>query len=211
MLSIVPHPLLEPGIFSTTFPVPLQAGASPAALVALLSASGGVPFSSSDLIRARVRDLLRATGFKPTGRSKPASEYLIRAIAEGVLGSINCAVDACNVVSYHSGLPISVVDLDRLEGTDWLLRTGHLDEEYVFNASGQVLDVEGLLCLADGAGACASPVKDSQRTKVMDGCRRTLSIVWGTTALPGYTSAVTSWYRQLLETHGATTEALGVG
>lgn len=37
----------------------------------------------------------------------------MRASAEGALGSINAAVDACNVVSLHSGLPISVVDLER--------------------------------------------------------------------------------------------------
>ena len=59
------------------------------------------------------RDVLRNGKYKPTGRGKPAAEYLVRAAGEGKLGSINLAVDLCNVVSLHSGLPISVVDLDR--------------------------------------------------------------------------------------------------
>ena len=29
-----------------------------------------------------------------------------------VISSINAAVDTCNAVSYHSGLPISVIDLE---------------------------------------------------------------------------------------------------
>ena len=41
----------------------------------------------------RVRDLLRAGGFKPAGRSKPASEYLVRAAGEGKLAGINLVVD----------------------------------------------------------------------------------------------------------------------
>ena len=60
-----------------------------------------------------VRNLLRHGGFKPSGRSKPASEYLISAVEKGRLGSINAAVDCCNVASLHSGLPISVVDVGR--------------------------------------------------------------------------------------------------
>jgi hypothetical protein len=37
----------------------------------------------------------------------------VRAAAEGALKPINAAVDACNAVSLHSGLPISVVEFDR--------------------------------------------------------------------------------------------------
>ena len=62
-------------------------------------------------VKAAVRDLLRNGGFKPTGRGKPASEYLVKEVSNGKLGSINPIVDTLNVVSLHSGLPISVVDL----------------------------------------------------------------------------------------------------
>jgi DNA/RNA-binding domain of Phe-tRNA-synthetase-like protein len=151
-----------------------------------------------------VRDLLRQAGYKPTGRGKPASEFLLGAAAEGPLNSINLAVDACNGVSLHSGLPISVVDLHRAR-EPLSIQVAGPEARYVFNASGQTIDLEGLLCLFDAEGPCANAVKDAQRTKTHAGTRRTLSIVWGTNALPGRTAAVARWYRTLLEEAGATT------
>ncbi len=149
--------------------------------------------------------MLRQGGFKPTGRSKPASEYLIKAVAEKKLTSINLCVDVCNIVSLHSGLPISVVDLDR---TRKPLRVGVAapGTSYVFNASGQIIDLGGLLCLFDADGPCANAVKDAQRTKTNEETQRTLSVIWGTKALPGRTEAATGWYRELLEKCGAKTE-----
>jgi DNA/RNA-binding domain of Phe-tRNA-synthetase-like protein len=157
-------------------------------------------------VREAVRALLRHGGFKPTGRSKPASEYLLKAVRDGMLSSINLAVDACNVVSLHSGLPISVVDLDRAREP---LRVGiaSAGSSYVFNASGQVMDLGGLLVLFDAEGPCANAVKDAQRTKTDASTRRTLSVIWGTTALPGRAEATAKWYRGLLEERGAATNA----
>jgi hypothetical protein len=48
-------------------------------------------------------------------------------------------------------------------------------------------------------------VKDAQRTKTDATTRRTLSLIWGTMALPGRTAQAETWYRVLLETHGAAT------
>ena len=175
------------------------------ALPALLSAGAGAPVQSSDAVRSAVRDLLRQGGYKPTGRGKPASEYLIRAVTEGALASINPAVDACNAVSLHSGLPISVVDLDRAR-PPFRIAVAPAQTTYVFNASGQTIDVEGLLCLFDADGACANPVKDAQRTKTTPQTTRTLSVLWGSKALPGRTAAALAWYRVLLSGVGATTE-----
>src|ERR1700716_1192244 len=112
MFTVDPHPPLGVGAFVTRFPRPLAEMPSPAELKALLTLDAPAPLRSDDAVREAVRRLLRHGGFKPTGRSKPASEYLVKAVAEGRLTSINVAVDACNVVSLHSGLPISVVDLD---------------------------------------------------------------------------------------------------
>jgi hypothetical protein len=78
---------------------------------------------------------------------------------------------------------------------------------YVFNASGQAIDLGGLLCLFDADGPCANAVKDAQRTKTEPPSRRTLSLIWGTTALPGRAAAAEAWYRSLLHEHGTTTEA----
>src|SRR5947207_15069778 len=113
MLTIDSHPLLDLRAFVTRFPRPLGEMPSPPELQALLALEASAPLRSNDAVRETVRQLLRHGGFKPTGRSKPAAEYLIKSAVEGRLASINLAVDACNAVSLHSGLPISVVDLDR--------------------------------------------------------------------------------------------------
>ena len=201
-LRIEPHPLLDAVAFETTFPGPLsQLGAVPA-LTALLQPGATAPLASDDSIRAAVRDLLRHGGYKPTGRGKPASEYLIRAVAEGALGSINAAVDACNAVSFHSGLPISVVDLARASAP-LSIAIAPAGTTYVFNASGQTIDVGGLVCLFDDAGPCANSVKDAQRTKTAGDTTRTLTVIWGTKSLPGRSDATLGWYRELLEGLGA--------
>src|SRR5919199_432074 len=204
MLTVDPHPLLDLRAFVTSFPRPLGEMPSPPELVALLSAKAPAPLHSDDGVREAVRALLRHGGVKPTGRSKPAPEYLLKAVGEGLLTPINLAVDACNVASLHSGLPVSVVDLDRARGP-FRVGLAPAGSSYVFNASGQAIDLGGLLCLFDSEGPCAGPVKDSQRTKTTADTRRTLSLVWGTTALPGRAAQTESWYRSLLERHGAST------
>ena len=207
MLTLEPHPLLDPGAFVTRFPAPLGETPVPAWLGALLAPGAVAPFAADDAVRAAVRDVLRKFGYKPTGRGKPASEYLIRAVGEGALASINLAVDACNAVSLHSGLPISVVDLGRATPPLRVAVAGSGDE-YVFNAAGQVIDVEGLPCLFDAGGPCANAVKDAQRTKTSPETRATLSLVWGAKALGDRTARTVAWYREVLEKAGAATEAV---
>ena len=205
MLTIEPHPLLDVVAFTTVFSGPIAEITVIDALSRLLVLDATAPLHADDAVRAAVRGLLRHGGYKPTGRGKPASEYLLRAAGEGALASINTAVDACNAVSLHSGLPVSVIDLDR--ATDPLRITiAPPGTRYVFNASGQEIDVAGLIVLADAAGPCAGPVKDSHRTKTHAGTTRTLSVIWGTRALPGLTAAATDWYRDLLADLGAKTE-----
>jgi len=207
MLTLEPHPLLDLGVFVTRFPAALGATAVPDWLMALLVQGATAPLRSDDAVRAAVRDVLRKFGYKPTGRGKPASEYLIRAVTEGALASINLAVDACNAVSLHSGLPISVVDLDRAAPPLRVAVAGE-GQGYVFNATGQVIDVEGLPCLFDSAGPCANAVKDAQRTKTSADTRTTLSLVWGAKALGDRTARTVAWYREVLERAGASTEAV---
>ena len=161
----------------------------------------------SNEVKPVVRDLLRHGGYKPTGRGKPASEYLRQAVEKQTLSPINLPVDVCNIVSLHSGLPISVVDLDRVEKP---LRIGLAppDSDYVFNATGQTIKLDGLLCLFDAAGPCANGVKDSQRTKTSARTIRTLSVVWGTSQLVGRTTIAADWYREILANLGAATNLL---
>ena len=208
MLTLDPHPLLDAVAFTTQLPAPLGELPSPDWLQALLKPAAEAPLSSDEAVRGHVRDLLRHGGYKPTGRGKPASEYLVRAAAEGTLGSINAAVDACNVVSLHSGLPVSVVDLARARAP-WRIGVAEPGAQYVFNRSGQSIDVGGLLCLFDAEGPCANAVKDAQRTKTDAQTRETLSVLWGTRALPGRSEAAFTWYRALLERLGARVLRLG--
>ncbi|WP_164017768.1 phenylalanine--tRNA ligase beta subunit-related protein [Pyxidicoccus trucidator] len=207
MLTVDPHPSLDTLAFTTAFPAPLGSLPSPEWLVALLKPGASAPFSSDDAVRGTVRDMLRHGGYKPTGRGKPASEYLVRASGDGSLGSINTAVDACNAVSLHSGLPISVVDLDRARAP-FRVGIAPAGSQYVFNASGQSIDLEGLLCLFDAEGPCANAVKDAQRTKTNADTRRTLTVLWGAKELGDRTARAFAWYRELLERAGATVEQL---
>ncbi len=196
-IDVDPHPLLDPIVFETSFRASLVSLSATSTLFTLLATDAKAPVSSSDNVRSAVRDLLRHGGYKPTGRGKPASEYLLRAVAEGALRSINPAVDACNAASYHSGLPISVIDLEQARAP-FRLGLAPAGTNYVFNPGGQTIDVAGLLCLYDADGPCANAVKDSQRTKTDDQTQRTLTVIWGTRALPGHSQQTFEWYESLL-------------
>lgn len=200
-IEIEEHPLLQVGLIEATLPAPLAGLPSPAWLVEALALEADVPLQRSEEVRAAVRKLLRHGGYRPTGRGKPASEYLVRAAGEDGLGTINLCVDVCNVVSLHSGLPISVVDLELATAP---LSVGVAGEgsSYVFNASGQEIRIAGLLNLCDVEGPCANGVKDSQRTKTNDATTRTLSVIWGTRAIPERTRAALDWYAELLTRAG---------
>ncbi len=132
--------------------------------------------------RQAVRSLLRAGGFKPSGRNKPAQEYLLRTAADAQQWpAILNAVDVLNVVSLRSGLPISLVALERA-GMSLLIRYGAPEEAFIFNQAGQELDVAGLLsiCRYDGGRTIpvGTPVKDSQFTKVMAADTQVLACIF---------------------------------
>ena len=194
-------PGLAVGLLAATYPAPLADVAAPE-LADALRLDADAPLERDDDVRAAVRDLLRRDGYKPTGRGKPASEYLVKAAEGGLLGPINAAVDACNVVSLHSGLPISVVDLDRARAP-LSVGVGGEGDAYVFNASGQEIRLKGLIGLRDTDGFCANPVRDSQRTKTHGGTTRTLSVVWAPAALADRLATALDWYAGLVRQSGA--------
>ena len=188
-IRVVPHPFLDLGAFLAR----LQT-----AVVAPPPASP----THGDAVKNAVRDLLRHGGFKPSGRSKPASEYLVAAFADGRWPQIGPLVDTCNVVSLASGLPISIVDADKISG-ELAVQIAPAGTSYVFNPSGQVIDASGLVCLYDALGPTGTPVKDAQRTKTDDATQNVIVIVWGTNALPGRTAETTRSYRELLAPYAA--------
>jgi DNA/RNA-binding domain of Phe-tRNA-synthetase-like protein len=204
-IRVDPHPLLRVAAFSTNFPLPLARTTTPPAVLDALRIDGPAPLRRDEAVRSAVRDLLRHSGYKPTGRGKPASEYLVRAATEGALGSINAAVDVCNAVSLHSGFPVSVVDLDRARAP-FRIAVAPAGASYVFNASGQEIDLAGLLCLFDAEGPCANGVRDAQRTKTRDATTATLSVVWGCVGFESRLHEAEQWYRALLANADATTQ-----
>lgn len=122
-------------------------------------------------IQAAMRDMLRLHGYKPTGRGKPASEYLAEAARKGAFPAINNVVDINNLVSLRSGWPISMLDAARALGDASALeiRVGAPDERYAFNTAGHEIELKGLLGVARVGGALVgNPVKDSMAAKTND-------------------------------------------
>ncbi len=204
MLTVDEHPLLDLRVFISEFRKPIGELTTPFEILNWLSRENVAPVSMDETTKTKVRNLLRQGGYKPTGRGKPASEYLRQAVEKGILAAINLPVDACNAVSLQSGLPISVVDLDLVK-RPLRISIAPEESEYVFNAIGQTIKLDGLLCLFDALGPCANGVKDSQRTKTSGTTTRTMSIIWGTIELPAHSEKTMKWYRTLLESAGATT------
>ncbi len=201
MIELAPHPYLDAICFVTRSSTAAGELGGSAALEAALDPAGphaGVP----DDVRMSVRALLRHGGYKPSGRGKPASEYLVGVFADGRFPRINALVDVCNVVSLHSGLPISLLDLDLLQGS-WdaglSIRVMPDGTSYIFNPSGQSIDAGGLLALCDRDGPAGTPVKDAQRTKTHAGTVNTLTVIWGSKTLPGRAAHAHAEYVRLLE------------
>jgi DNA/RNA-binding domain of Phe-tRNA-synthetase-like protein len=119
--------------------------------------------------KSAVRAMLRFRNYKPTGRGKPSSEYLLAAALQDNFPLVNGPVDVNNAVSLKWGYPASIFDLE-LCGTDLLLRRGLHGESYIFNPSGQSIDLEDLLCVCRKNGEswqpCGNPVKDAMATKI---------------------------------------------
>ena len=208
MISLHPHPLLRLLWINAEFPAGLDEK-SPPNLIESLQLSAPSPFTVDLDIKKAVRDLLRHGGFKPSGRNKPASEYLIKAAGGGGLSTINLAVDICNVVSLHSGIPISVVDRERLGG-QLRVDVAEKGESYIFNASEQVLDLSGLICLFDGKGPCANAVKDSQRTKTHSNTREVVFLFWSPTQHASRADLASEWMQEWLSSVGANVLSKGV-
>ena len=177
-------------------------------LLELLRSSARAALEGSELPdaqsrRAAVRDMLRFGSYKPTGRGKPASEYLLRAASEGTFPEINSLVDINNLVSVKSQFPISMVDTDKAGSAHFLVRRGREGEEYVFNPSGQVLSLRDLLLAArmPEDAPCATPIKDCQATKTDMGTRNALALIYAPGSLRGELESAAAWMAGLVSEH----------
>jgi DNA/RNA-binding domain of Phe-tRNA-synthetase-like protein len=144
-------------------------------------------------LRNAVRQLLRHGKFKASGRSKPAQEYLLRcALEEGSLPRINGPVDVLNTASLAGGLPISLLSLAKCS-PDLHIRRGTEGEGYVFNSSGQVLDVHDLIVTCDASQTperpVGSPIKDSMAGKIESSDTALVAIIYAPLDAAGIAAA----------------------
>jgi DNA/RNA-binding domain of Phe-tRNA-synthetase-like protein len=166
-------------------PKTLSASAHLSALLTRVRAQGDGFLSPAR--KAAVRDMLRFRTYKPSGRSKPSSEYLLAAALQNDFPLVNGPVDVNNAVSMECGYPASIFDLE-LCGAELLLRVGTAGESYIFNPSGQSIDLEDLLCVCRAEGTawvpCGNPVKDAMATKTRESTRAVAAVIYAPSAEP---------------------------
>jgi DNA/RNA-binding domain of Phe-tRNA-synthetase-like protein len=135
-----------------------------------------------DTFRKACRDMMRTGSYKPTGRGKPASEYLLRTALEGSFPRINTLVDINNYISLKYLVPISLWDTGKADADSWLFRLGKEGESFVFNASGQTLDLKDLVtgfAVKNGKETpIVTPVKDCQQTKTDEHTRSVAAAIY---------------------------------
>jgi DNA/RNA-binding domain of Phe-tRNA-synthetase-like protein len=121
------------------------------------------------------RAAYKALGKDPA-RYRGSAEALLRRVTAGKgLPRINNVVDAINLVSVESRLPVGLYDLAHVEG-DIVFRAGRAGETY--KGIGKYdLNLEGLPVFCDAAGPHGSPTSDSERTMVTLETKRVIAII----------------------------------
>lgn len=172
--------------------------------------------SREEGLRAAARNMLRNGSYKPTGRGKPASEYLLAAAQnDGSFPRINSLVDVNNFMSLQSLLPISLWDIELAQSDTFLFRLGLDDERYVFNAGGQTIGLKDLVLgckvTADAAHGfpIVNPIKDSMATKTKPETRHIAAAIYAPN--PGITlaelEAITAQFAEMLRACSADGQA----
>lgn len=157
-------------------------------------------------VKTAVRDMLRRGGHKPSGRGKPASEYLAKVASRGDFPRISTLVDINNLVSLSTALPMSMLDRVRTLGDAQALevRIGQDEERYVFNTAGQEIALRGLLGIGrEGGVLVGNPVKDSMLGKTDAETTEALAVIYAPRQLYDETSLghLCERYAGLLEDH----------
>jgi DNA/RNA-binding domain of Phe-tRNA-synthetase-like protein len=121
------------------------------------------------------RAAYKALGKDPARYRGSAEALLRRVIAGKGLPQINAVVDAINLVSVESRLPIGLYDLAHVTG-EIVFRAGRAGETY--KGIGKYdLNLESLPLFADTAGPHGSATSDSERTMVTAATKHVLAII----------------------------------
>ncbi|MDI6719637.1 MAG: phenylalanine--tRNA ligase beta subunit-related protein [Methanomicrobiales archaeon] len=113
------------------------------------------------------RDFFWKVGVDPT-KTRPASEALVRRILGGkMLPTINTAVDAYNLASIRTGIPIAAFDADTLAG-DLAMRFAEEGEEFlgIGMAAPVTLRKNQVILTDEDAIVAIYPYRDSDATKI---------------------------------------------
>ncbi|MBI3270851.1 MAG: hypothetical protein HYZ53_17755 [Planctomycetes bacterium] len=136
------------------------------------------PLENGDLLK--VKKFVKAVGLDPE-RHRTSSELLLRKTLKSLpVLQVNSVVDAANLVSLETMLPVSCYDLARIRG-DVELRLGRENEKFD-TAARDKFDAAGVPVLSDTPGAFGSMLADSARTTVGSHARRILVVVFGGSA-----------------------------
>ncbi len=138
--------------------------------------------------RTLSRRLLRHGVYKPSGRSKPASEFLLRAAREDAFPRVSQVVDCVNYVSLRTMLPISIWDVRQIPADSFLFAHGLPGEKYVFNSAGHEINLEDLITgfavSETDRIPIVNPVKDSMRTKIAESTDYAVAVIYCHNELP---------------------------
>lgn len=129
-----------------------------------------------------VTDLLYRFGRRRSHARRPGGERVGLAARAGRLRPVNAAVDAAVVTALRSGLPLAVVDHDRLRGP---LRVAAIAKptRLAVDDRGGTLEVGGLPALFDADGPQATPVGIAGAVAPTAATTTTLTLLWGSAAL----------------------------
>jgi len=131
-----------------------------------------------------LRDFFWKIGVDPT-RVRPTSEALVRRILGGSsFPLINNVVDAGNLASAETLIPIGLYDLDKIVGEP-VLRFARQGEEFI-DFTGRIIKLEPRsIVLSDDVGIIhVFPYRDSLRTMIGWSTKRVLIVAYGVEGIP---------------------------
>jgi DNA/RNA-binding domain of Phe-tRNA-synthetase-like protein len=151
-----------------------------------------------------VRALFHKTGLDPT-RYRPSSESLLRrAVKDKGLYFINSAVDVVNYCSLKQLLPMGLYDAGRIRPP---VQFRVAEEGETYQGIGRdMLHLAKFPVLADSDGPFGSPVSDSVRTRVTEGCSQ---LFWVTFTPPEVKIDLEEFASTMLRFTGGVVQASG--
>jgi DNA/RNA-binding domain of Phe-tRNA-synthetase-like protein len=149
------------------------------------------------LLMRKYRNFFWKVDVDPT-KTRPASEALIRRVLSGrPVPTINTLVDAYNIASIRSGVPIAAFDTNQLKGTT-RMRFARAGEKFLGIGMEKETELRGVeVILEDDRGLSAIyPYRDAERTKVTTSTNNATLLICG---VPGVDDASLDYAKELCQ------------